>query len=105
MLPNLACPACWPAYLGLLSSIGLGFLAQTAFLLPLTAVSLIVAIGALGFRARSRYGFGPFVTGLAAGLAVILGKFQFESDPAMYAGLALLIAASIWNTWPMSPSP
>jgi mercuric ion transport protein len=26
MLPKLACPACWPAYAGLLSSVGLGFL-------------------------------------------------------------------------------
>jgi hypothetical protein len=24
LLPKLACPACWPAYTGLLSSIGLG---------------------------------------------------------------------------------
>jgi hypothetical protein len=31
---------------------------------------------------------------------VIVGKFQFESDPAMYTGIALLIAASVWNTWP-----
>ncbi len=100
MLPKLACPACWPAYAGLLSSIGLGFLTQTAYLLPLTATFLIVAVGALGFRARKRHGFGPFVTGLAAALIVIVGKFQFESDPAMYGGIALLIAASVWNTWP-----
>jgi hypothetical protein len=31
---------------------------------------------------------------------VVVGKFTFESDSAMYAGLAILIAASIWNTWP-----
>jgi hypothetical protein len=29
MLPNLTCPACWPAYAGLLSTIGLGFLTET----------------------------------------------------------------------------
>ena len=100
MLPKLACPACWPAYAGLLSSIGLGFLTQTAYLLPLTVAFLIVAVGALGVRARSRHGFGPFVTGLIAALVVIVGKFQFESDPAMYGGIALLIGASVWNTWP-----
>jgi hypothetical protein len=100
MLPKLACPACWPAYAGLLSSIGLGFLTQTAYLLPLTLVFLVAAVGALGFRARSRHGFGPFVTGLAAALVVTVGKFQFASDPAMYAGIALLIGASVWNTWP-----
>lgn len=100
MLPKLACPACWPVYAGLLSSVGLGFLTQTAYLFPFTVVFLIVAVGALGFRARSRHGFGPFVTGLAAALIVIIGKFQFDSDPTMYAGLALLIGASVWNTWP-----
>lgn len=100
LLPNLACPACWPAYAGLLSSIGLGFLTKTAYLLPLTVAFLIVAVGALGFRARNRHGFGPFLTGLAAASIVIVGKFQFESDSAMYGGIALLIAASAWNTWP-----
>lgn len=35
-LPKLACPACWPAYAGLLSSVGLGFLIKTAYLLSLT---------------------------------------------------------------------
>jgi hypothetical protein len=100
MLPKLACPACWPVYACLLSSIGLGFLMKTAYLLPLTVGFLIVAVGALGFRARNRHGFGPFATGVVAALIVIVGKFQFESDPAMYGGIALLIAAAVWNTWP-----
>lgn len=100
MLPKLACPACWPAYAGLLSSIGLGFLTQTAYLLPLTAAFLIVAVGALAFRAWKRHGFGPFLTGLAAASIVMIGKFQFDSDPAMYGGIALLIGASVWNAWP-----
>jgi hypothetical protein len=100
MLPKLVCPACWPAYVGLLSSIGLGFLMKTVYLLPLTVGLLIVAVGALGFRAWNRHGFGPFATGVVAALIVIVGKFQFESDPAMYGGIALLIAASVWNTRP-----
>lgn len=100
MLPKLACPACWPAYAGLLSSIGLGFVMDTTYLLPLTVGFLMVAVGALGFRARNRRGFGPLATGLVAGLIVVVGKFYFESDPAMYGGIALLIAASVWNTWP-----
>jgi hypothetical protein len=100
MLPKLACPACWPAYAGLLSSIGLGFLTQAAYLFPLTIVFLAVAVGALGFRARSRHGYGPFSVGLVAAVVVIVGKFLFESDPAMYGGIALLIGASVWNTWP-----
>jgi len=104
MLPKLACPVCWPAYAGLLSSIGLGFLTETTYLLPLTTAFLAVAVGALGFRAQKRRGLGPFVAGLLAAMIVIVGKFEFESDPAMYSGVVLLIGASIWNTWPTRKS-
>ena len=33
-LPKIACPACWPAYAGLLSSLGLGFLLDVRWLFP-----------------------------------------------------------------------
>jgi len=54
ILPKLACPACWPAYAGLLSSVGLGFLISTAYLLPLTVAFLILALAALAVRANER---------------------------------------------------
>ena len=40
LLPKVACPTCWPAYAGFLSSVGLGFLIDTSYLLPLTGVFL-----------------------------------------------------------------
>ncbi len=101
MLPKLACPACWPAYAGLLSSVGLGFLISTAYLLPLTAAFLFLAVAALVFRANKRRGYGPFVLGLVAGSAVLLGKFAWESKLTMYSALGLLIVASLWNAWPL----
>lgn len=101
LLPKLACPACWPAYAGILGSLGLGFLIGTKWLLPLTAVFLAVAVGALAYRARERRGLPPFALGIAAAGLVLAGKFAFDSDPAMYGGLALLVTASIWNTWPV----
>jgi len=103
-LPKVACPACWPAYAGFLSSIGLGFLVDTTYLLPLTALFLAIAVLALAFRAYRRRGYGPFMVGAAASAIVLIGKFSFESNPAMYAGLALLIAASVWNSWPLNRS-
>jgi hypothetical protein len=48
LLPKVACPACWPAYAGLLSSLGLGFLVSTAYLLPMTAAFLFWLWGCLG---------------------------------------------------------
>lgn len=103
-LPKVACPACWPAYAGFLSAIGLGFLLDAAYLLPLTAGFLALAVGALAFRARRRRGYRPFFLGLVAAAVVLAGKFSFESDPAMYAGLAVLVGASIWNGWPATQS-
>ena len=100
MLPKLACPACWPAYAGLLGSLGLGFLIHTKYLLLLTALFLVGAVAALGFRARRRRGFGPFAVGVVAAAVVIAGKFVFDFDPAMYGGVALLVGASLWNSWP-----
>jgi hypothetical protein len=104
-LPKVACPACWPAYAGLLSTLGLGFLLDTAWLLPLTAAFLALAVGVLAVRARARRGYGPFGLGLVAASIVLLGKFALESDPAMYAGLGVLVGASIWNTWPRARRP
>ncbi len=100
LLPVGVCPACWPAYAGLLSSLGFGFLFETAYLLPLTAIFLATAVAALAYKAGTRRGYRPFVLGLAASAIVLAGKFSLQSDPAMYTGIALLIAASLWNAWP-----
>lgn len=100
MLPNVACPACWPAYAGLLGSVGLGFLIKTTYLLPLTIAFLLVAVAVLGFRAGRRRGYGPFLLGLLAAVFIVAGKFLLESDAIMFGGIALLIGASLWNSWP-----
>ncbi len=100
LLPVGLCPACWPAYAGLLSSLGLGFLLKTSYLLPLTVLFVLIALGALAFRAKTRRGYGPFVIGLLASGIVLGGKFALGLDVAMYGGVALLVVASVWNAWP-----
>lgn len=99
LLPKLTCAACWPAYAGVLSSLGIGFVDYTPYLLPLTAAFLAVSVAALAYRARSRRGYGPFLLGAAGAVGVLVGKFALDSDPAMYAGLGILVAASLWNSW------
>ena len=99
-LPKLACPVCWPAYAGLLSSMGLGFLISAAYLLPLTIAFLTVALAALAFRARKRRGLGPFIIGLVAGIGILLGKFVWDSNAAVYSSVGMLVVASVWNAWP-----
>jgi mercuric ion transport protein len=100
VLPKLACPACWPAYAGLLTSIGLGFLISVRYLLPLTIAFLVLALAAMLFKATNRRGYGPFLVALLAAGGVLLGKFAWDSRPTVYGTIALLVIASLWNTWP-----
>jgi len=100
LLPKLTCPACWPAYAGLLSSLGIGFMDYTPYLLPFTLVFLAISLSTMVYRAKSRHGYGPLFLGLFAGTILMVGKFVYDSDVAMYAGLVILVGASLWNTWP-----
>jgi len=99
-LPKLACPACWPAYAGVLSSVGLGFLLKSRYLFAVTVIFLVVALFALGFRACTRRSYGPFSVGVIAAAMILIGKFVLESDLTMYVGVGGLVGASVWNSWP-----
>lgn len=100
LLPKLTCPACWPAYGGILSALGLGFVNYTPYLLPLMIAFVSITLFSLGFRASKRRGYGPLVLGCLASVVLVVGKFGFNSDSLLYGGLAFLISASIWNSWP-----
>lgn len=79
---------------------GLAYLLQTTYLLPITAVTLLLAVIALGFRADRRRGYGPLAVGVMAAVLVIVGKFAWESDGLTYGGIVLLVGSSVWNSWP-----
>jgi hypothetical protein len=100
MLPKVVCPVCSPAVAAVLSSLGLGFLVSTTYLLPVTVVLLAVAVGTLAFRAASRRGLRPFWVGLVAGCSVVAGKFWLDAAAITYAGVGLLVFASVWNVIP-----
>src|SRR5437870_3631552 len=94
LLSKLICPLCWPLYAGIVSSIGLGFLVGTTYLLPITGASLAVTLAVLGVGARQRRGYGPFLLGLIASASVLFGKFHFESTHATYGGITVLVVAA-----------
>src|SRR5438034_7005459 len=80
LLPKLLCPLCWPLYAGIVSSVGLGFLIGTAYLLPITSAFLILTLAVLGFNAKQRQGYSPFFAGVVASAAIVVGKFLLESN-------------------------
>ncbi len=101
LIPGISCPACWPAYAGLLSALGIGFVNYTPYLLPITVLFLMIAVFALTFRAKRRRGYWPAFTGLIAAIFIIVGKFVLSLGLLTYSGIGLLISASVWNLWPI----
>ncbi len=94
------CPACYPAYAGVLSALGLTALLDTTAQIVLTVLLLSVALGALLFKAESRWGYGPFALGASASTLLGFSKFVMGSDPITYAAVGMLVLAGLWNVWP-----
>jgi hypothetical protein len=91
---------CWPAYAGVLSTLGLGFLVSERYFFAVSAAFLLLAVAALGFRASERRGYGPAILGLLAVVLILAGKFGLDSMPLMYSGVGLLLFSSVWNSFP-----
>jgi len=99
-LAPLACPACWPLYLGLLSSLGIGVSAIKPYIAPLAVALLAVSVVPLAYGAKTRNGYGPLILGVAASAAILFYLFAMPLKPVFYAGAALLVSASVWNILP-----
>ena len=97
LLPKLACPLCWPFYSGIVSSVGLGFLISTGYLLLLTIAFLILALAVLGYHAKQHRRYGPLLLGIAGAATVLIGKFDWESNSVTFTGIAAQVVASAWN--------
>lgn len=105
IIPAGMCPACWPAYAGVVSSLGLGFTLSAEFLVPIAVLLLAVSIFTLGYRAERRRGFGPLGLGVVGGLGVLAAKLWFSSEGLSYAGLGAIVLAGFWNSWPARGLP
>jgi hypothetical protein len=73
---------------------------KAEYVLWFTVISLVIAVGMLGYKANQRRGFGPLAIGLPAATFIVFGKFYLKEDYLSSAGIFLLIAASVWNAWP-----
>jgi mercuric ion transport protein len=100
LLPKLVCPACWPAYAAAASALGLTFLLDAAYLLPIAAAALLAAVAGLAFGARQRRGYAPAALALASAGLLLLAKFSLDSAVLLWTGAAAFTAAFIWNAWP-----
>ncbi len=104
LLPKAACPACWPVYAGILSSVGLGFLMTGPYFFLFIGLLLSASLLSLAYKAKSRRGYLPFWTGFLSAVIIIAGKQYALSDYVFYSGAFFLIVASVWNNIPKKHS-
>lgn len=96
LLPSLSCPACWPAYISLLSALGLSFLGENKYLLWLNLIALLLSLVVL-FRRTRKGSHVPVLVGALAALFIMAGKFLLNSNPATWLGAAGLLGAFVWS--------
>ena len=87
------------AALSVLTAIGAGFLINDAFLIPLYLALLALSVWLLYSSARSHNNLTPFWAGLGGAAVAFAGLWILPA--LVYAGLAVLIAGSVWDFWNM----
>ncbi|HWK90259.1 MAG TPA: hypothetical protein VNP72_09695 [Longimicrobium sp.] len=110
------CSVCLVAHATILGAMGLTDAPQS-WPRPVAAVSLAAALGLLAYRAPRRHGYGPALLGCVAALLLLAELTHTHAVPAgvhaahspaaethgalvTWVGVALLMAASLWNAWP-----
>ncbi len=96
LAPKGLCPICVAASGGVLSSVGLGFLAVDTVIRWVLPIALLVGIVGLGLAARGHRRWWVFALGVAGAFVLYAGWF-FTFTPMLYGGMGLLVLASLFN--------
>ena len=104
-VPVGLCPVCYAAYISVFSALGLTFLLDPRVLTPLAVLALALALLALGWKARTRHGYGPLAAGAIGAACLGLGQLVMLRPMLVWAGVALLGGAAVWNAWPRRQAP
>ncbi len=99
-VPVGLCPLCFAGYVGAFGAMGVGFLLERRYLMPLAAAALLLALGSLAWRARTRRGYGPLTLGVIGALVLWLGQFVANNVATTTLGATTLLIAAAWNVWP-----
>jgi hypothetical protein len=96
------CPICFFAYFGLFGVASSTVAAYRVWMPPLTALWLAMTVGLMLMGRRGRRSWGPPLAGLAAAIVVFAGKFALDRPVLVYAGIAALASAVVWNAFSAS---
>jgi phosphate/sulfate permease len=81
-----------------MGALGVGSTISASWLQPVAMGLLLLSLSALLVRARRRHSYAPFVLGLLAAVALYWCKFRLNNDLGVYLSMAMLLAASVWNS-------
>lgn len=100
VLSKFTCSFCLGAYTGLLSSLGVGFVATDAGLTWLTVGLLALGIAAVAWSTRRHRHLGPLgLILLGSGVLLVARLDQPSPTRVLIAGAVLAVGASLWNFW------
>lgn len=98
LAPKGLCPICVAASGGVLSSIGLGFLAVNDVIRWVLPLALALGIAGLFFASRGHRRWSVLWLGAIGSIVLYVG-WSTTSSPVLYAGMVLLVGASAFNFW------
>jgi hypothetical protein len=85
---------------GVFSALGIAFLLEPGWLLPMTTLFLVPAVVVLWRDGRRRRSWLPLWLGVLSAGTILIGKFHLESGTMVVGGMVLLVVASIWSALP-----
>src|SRR5712692_6539944 len=93
------CPICFLAYFGIFGVATASASVYRVWLPPVTAIWLALTVAMLFFQRAGQRRYSPALLGIFAGLAVFVGRFIFDYQALVYAGITALVAAVVWRSW------
>ena len=100
VLSKFTCSFCLGAYTGLLSSLGVGFVATDAGLTGLTVGLLALGVAGVAWSTRRHRHLGPLgMMLLSAGVLLMARLNQPSPTRVLVGGAALAVGASLRNFW------
>ena len=90
------CPLCLASYIGVFGAFGVSPLLYGFWIMPVALLASSATLVLLYLQARKNRQYLPLLPGLPAPLVIFAGKFYFDSDRLIYAGLVLLLISSLW---------
>ena len=96
--PKGLCPICVAASGGVLSSLGLGFLAVEQSIRWILVGTLALGVGGLVLSARGHRRYWPVMLAVLGAGTLLTGRF-LDVGGLLYGGMVLLVAATIGDLW------